>query len=154
MRYLGSRGFNDCLQSLNTSDSESCRENLLFKRNDDTCTWLLEDLRYIEWVGNESKTTLWIHGGPGCGKSVLSAFLSEELCRSSSLKCYLVIYFFCDDKDERLRSGQKVLTNLLAQILKQCPKALIHFSAESEYNIFREKTSWTFGMLWRVFDRI
>jgi hypothetical protein len=79
---------------------------------------------------------------------------SEELCRSSSLKCYLVIYFFCDDKDERLRSGQKVLTNLLAQILKQCTKALIHFSAESEYNIFREKTSWTFGMLWRVFDRI
>ncbi|KAF8538736.1 hypothetical protein BDD12DRAFT_740077, partial [Trichophaea hybrida] len=97
------------------------------KRNDDTCTWLLKDQRYMEWMENESKTTLWIHGGPGCGKSVLSAFLAEELGRSSLFKRYSVIYFFCDDKDERLKTGQAVLTNLLTQILKRSPNALSHF---------------------------
>jgi hypothetical protein len=65
-----------------------------------------------------------------------------------------VAYFFCDDKDERLSTESAVLLNLLAQLLKQDPGVLIHFSAESEYTVNRERTSWNFGMLWRVFDRI
>ena len=63
-------------------------------------------------------------------------------------------YFFCDDKDERLRTGSAVLLNLLAQLLKQDPDVLVHFSAEPVYAANKKRTSWNFGMLWRVFDRI
>ena len=63
-------------------------------------------------------------------------------------------YFFCDDKNERLRTETAVLLNLLAQLLKQDPGVLIHFFDESEYDTHKERTSWNFGMLWRVFDRI
>jgi hypothetical protein len=63
-------------------------------------------------------------------------------------------YFFCDDKDERLRTESAVLLNLLSQLLKQDPHVLVHFLAESEYDVHKERTSWNFGMLWRVFDRI
>jgi len=65
-----------------------------------------------------------------------------------------VAYFFCDDKDERLRTGFAVLLNLLAQLLKQDAGVLKHFCAESAYAVNKERTSWNFGMLWRVFDRI
>jgi hypothetical protein len=92
-----------------------------------------------------------------CGKSVLSAVLSKELIRDQHI-CFgqecSVAYFFCDDKDIHLKTSTALLTNVLAQLLRQNPKALIHFSNEPVYNIDKEKTAWTFGMLWRVFSRI
>jgi hypothetical protein len=83
-------------------------------------------------------------------KELLSSCCNENIFGGN----YSVAYFFCDDKDERLRTEFAVLLNLLAQLLKQDPGVLIHFSAESEYAVNKERTSWNFGMLWRVFDRI
>jgi hypothetical protein len=80
--------------------------------------------------------------------------LCKELLRSDEnifRGNYSVAYFFCDDKDERLRTEYAVLLNLLAQLLKQDSGVLIHFS---EYAVHKERTLWNFGMLWRVFDRI
>jgi len=64
-----------------------------------------------------------------------------------------MIYFFCHDKDERLNTANAILANLLAQLLKYIPD-VGHFSVELEYAINKEKSSWEFGMLWRVFERI
>ncbi|KAF8538750.1 hypothetical protein BDD12DRAFT_884282 [Trichophaea hybrida] len=63
-------------------------------------------------------------------------------------------YFFCDDKDERLRTVHAILVNLLTQLLNQLPNVIVHFLAEHEYTTNKEKTSWSYGMLWRVFERI
>ena len=64
-----------------------------------------------------------------------------------------MVYFFCDDKDERLNTADAILVNLLAQLLKYIPD-VGHFSVEQAYAINKEKTSWEFDMLWRVFERI
>jgi hypothetical protein len=40
-----------------------------------------------------------------------------------------VAYFFCDDKDERLRTAHAILVDLLDQLLEQLPGVLDHFSA-------------------------
>jgi hypothetical protein len=88
----------------------------------------------------------------------LSSVLTKELCCDERIfggtQNYSVAYFFCDEKDERLRTESAVLLNLLSQLLKQDPRVLVHFLAESEYAVHKERTSWNFGMLWRVFDRI
>ena len=63
-------------------------------------------------------------------------------------------YFFCDDKDERLRTAHAILVNLLAQLLIHVPDCIVHFLAEPDYAMNKKKTSWSFGMLWRVFERI
>jgi hypothetical protein len=140
---------------LNSFDCESYRDDLLIKRHENTCTWFLADKRYRDYVESDCNPVLWINGGPGCGKSVLSSVLSKELCDENIFGGnYSVAYFFCDDKDERLRTGFAVLINLLAQLLKQDPSVHMHFLAESEYIVYKERTSWNFGMLWRVFDRI
>jgi len=44
--------------------------------------------------------------------------------------------------------------NLLTQLLKQVPDVIAHFLVEHEYTTDKEKTVWTFAMLWRVFERI
>jgi tRNA uridine 5-carbamoylmethylation protein Kti12 len=100
---------------------------------------------------------VWIYGAPGFGKSVLSAVLSKELSSGQHInfdQVCSVAYFFCDDKDDRMKTSHGLLTNILAQMLRQSPEGLIHFSNEPVYNINKEKTVWTIGMLWRVFRRI
>jgi hypothetical protein len=88
---------------------------------------------------------------------VLSAVLSKELIsdqRFSFDTGFSVAYFFFDDKDDRLKTLYPLLTNLLAQLLRQDPNALSNFSSEPEYAIKKENTVWTIEMLWRVFKRI
>jgi hypothetical protein len=152
---IGTADIYDCLRSLRAFDVESYRDEIFLKRYEDTCAWIFSEKTYQDWV--ETNGVLWIRGGPGCGKSVLSSFLSKELSgnlSSNSGKAFLVAYFFCDDKDDRLRTADAILANILAQVLKQAPKALVHFSTEPQYAVNKGKMSWNLGMLWRVFDRI
>lgn len=83
---------------------------------------------YRCWLENEDRQVLWIHGRPGFGKTVLSAVLSKELISdqhtSFDRECS-VVYFFFDDKDDRLSTSHSLLTNLLAQLLRQDPNTLI-----------------------------
>ena len=125
---------------------------MLQKRYENTCNWILSHNDFISWEKGDGKAVLWIDGGPGCGKSVLSAFMAKELHLSAHGNQRSVVYFFCDDKDDRLRTARAILANWLAQLLWQTPDFLAHFPEES-----REKpgqTVWTFGMLWRVFRRV
>jgi Cdc6-like AAA superfamily ATPase len=138
---------------LKPSDYESYREELWLRRHENTCTWVLDDWRYKTWAEKNDKTILWISGHPGCGKSVLSSFLTKEITRGKTNRLSMV-YFFCDDKDERLRTAHAILVNLLAQLLMLVPDVIVHFLAEYEFFTKKEKASWSFGMLWRVFERI
>jgi hypothetical protein len=100
---------------------------------------------------------LWIHGGPGFGKTVLSAVISKELISDRHTifdREFSVAYFFFDDKDDRLKTLDALLTNVLAQLLRQNPNAHIHFTKEPVYNTKKENTVWTTGMLLSVFSRI
>jgi hypothetical protein len=147
----------ECLNSLNESGYESYREKTFRKRHQGTCSWIFSNQNYKYWLENIERPILWISGAPGFGKSVLSAVLSKELLinqHTSFGQVFSVPYFFCDDKDDRLKTSYALLTNVLAQLLRQNPDALIHFSNEPVYKINKEKTVWTIEMLWRVFRRI
>ncbi|KAF8253372.1 hypothetical protein K440DRAFT_679363 [Wilcoxina mikolae CBS 423.85] len=152
---LGSADVNKCLRSLKSFDVESYRDEIFLKRHDNTCTCIFSEKKYQNWI--ERGGILWVRGGPGCGKSVLSSFLSKNPSgdeNSSFGNVFPVAYFFCDDKDERLRTADAIIANLLAQVLIQVPNAFVHFLAKRQYAMNKEKKSWNLGMLWRVFDRI
>jgi hypothetical protein len=151
---LVSKELCECLKSLNESDYESYRDKRHRKRHVGTCSWIFSNTDYRYWLENDDGPVVWIHGGPGFGKSVLSAVLSKELKHICFDQECSVAYFFYDDKDIHLKTSTALLTNVLAQLLRQNPKALIHFSNEPVYNIDKGKTAWAFGMLWRVFRRI
>ncbi|KAF8535741.1 hypothetical protein BDD12DRAFT_891916 [Trichophaea hybrida] len=148
-----SQEYIDCRKSLKPSDYKSYRNDLLLRRHENTCTWILDDQRYRTWNEKDGQAILWISGGPGFGKSVLSSFLTKEIPRGKTNQLYMT-YFFCDDKDERLRTAHAILVNLLTQLLEQVPDVIMHFLAEPEYTTYKEKTAWNYGMLWRVFERI
>jgi hypothetical protein len=146
-----------CLNSLNESGYESYRDKKFRKRHEGTCPWIFSHRNYRRWLENDDHQILWIQGGPGFGKSVLSAVLTKELISDQHV-CFdqecSIAYFFCDDKDDRLKTSLALLTNVLAQLLRQDQDALSHFSNEPVYTIKKAETVWTIEMLWRVFKRI
>lgn len=148
-----------CLASLKPFDCETVCDNYYIKQHENTCNWFFADQRYRKYIGcSDCYPILWIHGNPGCGKSVLSSVLTRKLTSGSENIIfggdYSVVYFFCDDKDEQLRTASAILLNLLSQLLRQDPGVLVHFLAEPDYAVNTSKTVWNFGMLWRVFERI
>jgi hypothetical protein len=154
---LVTKEHNECLTSLKEFDYEFYRNKLLHKRHERTCTWIFLHRDYRCWLENDDRRILWIHGGPGFGKSVLSAVLSTEIISDRHTifdQEFSVAYFFFDDKDDRLKKSEGLLTNVLAQLLRQDPNAHAHFSKEPVYNTHKENTGWTIGMLWRVFSCI
>jgi hypothetical protein len=152
---LVTKGRCHCIKGLNEYDYELHRDQLCNKTHEGTCTWIFSHKNYRCWLEDDDHPILWIHGGPGFGKTVLSAALSKELIsdqHTSFDQGCSVAYFIYYDKDDRLKTPDTLLTNILGQLLKQDPKDFIHFFNEPVYNSKRENTVWTFGMLWNVFS--
>jgi tetratricopeptide (TPR) repeat protein len=73
------------------------------------------------WTGDEP--LLWIHGGPGVGKSYLASKIIGDLAQTGSA---LVASFFCKNNDVDLRSFNKALRTLAWQVVVQSPSFAIH----------------------------
>jgi hypothetical protein len=147
----------ECLNSLNESGYESYRDKKFNKRHQGTCSWIFSHKNYRRWIENDDHQVLWMQGGPGFGKSVLSAVLTKGLIGDQHVffdqECSIA-YFFFDDKDDRLKTSHVLVTNVLAQLLRQDQTAVSHFSNEPVYKIKKAETVWTIEMLWRVLKRI
>ncbi len=89
-----------------------------------TCSWILTDPTYKEWLRNDQSRILWIHGDPGKGKTMLAISqiieLTDRIERSTVASATLP-YFFCDNKDDRRNNAVVVLRGLLYQLLCQRP---------------------------------
>jgi Cdc6-like AAA superfamily ATPase len=144
--------YKDCRKSLKPSDYEGYRNNLFFKRHENSCAWLLADERYIAWDTDDNRSILWLSGDPGCGKSVMASYLCKEL-QSHKVDALSIAYFFCDNKNEQLRTPTSILANILTQLLEQLPAIYKHLWAELKCKSESGRV-WTYEMLWRAFDKI
>ena len=135
-----------CLRALYTSDYESNRRSNP-PRLPGTCTWLLDDSQYQEWHQEQVSSLLWLSADAGCGKSVISSYLIEELrgaesqARLPGIVCH---YFLKNDVD-----GILALQALLHQLFVQNPSSIKH--AMSEYYAKEEAFAKEFETLWNIF---
>jgi hypothetical protein len=146
MQKLVSKEHRDCIKSLKCYDCESYRNKLLKKRSGKTCSWIFNDPIYRQWIGKDNFPVLWISGGPGFGKSVLSSVISQQLESDQFITLennYSVAYFFYDDKDDQLSSAHAMLANVLGQLLKQDPTLIDHFKKEPDDSDEWEKIIWS-----------
>jgi ankyrin repeat protein len=110
-----------CRAALYSTDPEIDRNNIIHAkggRTQGTCEWIKNHTRFQSWL-NGDKRLLWIRGGPGKGKTVMSVYLTEEM--SSEQPCSSA-YFFCTGQDAERNSASAVLRGLLWQIIKDKPK--------------------------------
>ena len=107
-----------CLQGLCTLDPFSHKESIA-PRVSGTCSWFLQNQKYRHWLETQGSSLLWASGDPGCGKTVLSSFLIDELKGNEAQPSpWTICFFFCDDKIEAQRDAKAILRGVIHQLFK------------------------------------
>ena len=116
-----------------------------------TCDWFLRHSKYLEWRKEPRSSLLWYSADPGCGKSVLSSFLVDELQSPASQTIVpgTVCYFFFRDDSEAQSSATNAICALLHQLLSARHDLVRHFLRE--YQIWGSSFRSNFSALWRTF---
>jgi hypothetical protein len=89
------------------------------QRQTETGLWLLESTKFIEWK-ESAASRLWLYGIPGCGKTILSSTIIEDLlqhCHDDT--CMVTAYFYFDFNDIQKQDPVLMLRSLLCQLLQR-----------------------------------
>jgi NACHT domain len=82
-------------------------------------TWLVNSKQYADWKTNPG-SFLWLHGIPGCGKTILSSTIIDDiLCYCRNNPTAAVAYFYFDFKDNEKQQHQKMIRSLSKQLSLQ-----------------------------------
>ena len=141
-----------CLRAIFLTDISADRAKLITtkgSRVDGTCEWIKSHALYDSWLRSESQL-LWLSGGPGKGKTMLSIFLAEELEQTARLsQDKLFLQYFCDNKDEKRNTAVAVIRGLVSQLLQSRPKLFNHILPTFRT---QKESMLSFETLWRIFE--
>lgn len=117
-----------------------------------TCDWFTDHDLFKQWnlpMQNrcESSSLLYVTADPGCGKSVLSRYLIEQILPDDQRTvCY---FFFKDDFDDQ-KSSLAALCTLLHQLFV-LNRHLLTDTILEKYGAHGNKLVESFAELWKVF---
>lgn len=118
-----------------------------------TCSWVLKHPAYLAWLGAKETKLLWITGEPGCGKTMISAYLTDHLrLNEATGPKPKVFFFFCDDKIKVQRDANAILRGILYQIVKQHRKLIRH--VKSRFELDGPSLAISFPALWELFLKV
>ncbi|KAL4736839.1 WD40-repeat-containing domain protein [Aspergillus similis] len=121
------------------------KDNFLFK----AIEWIFQNPEYCIWRKEDKFHLLWIRGGAGKGKTMMTIGLVEQLSQDNSL---IITYFFCQNADYELNSIESIIKGLIHQLIQQ-QKELLKFLQRrwDETNAcFKENVS-SWRVLWDIF---
>ncbi|PYI00655.1 purine and uridine phosphorylase [Aspergillus sclerotiicarbonarius CBS 121057] len=112
-----------------------------------TCQWFTNHHLFRSWKEGNGSGLLWISADPGCGKSVLTRYLLDEILLSS--RTSIVCYFFFKDDFEDQKSLVGALCCILHQIFQQSPR-LFSDSLRSRFEGDSGYIYQSFQSLWSI----
>ncbi|KAJ5668367.1 uncharacterized protein N7477_006937 [Penicillium maclennaniae] len=142
-----------CLHALRCPDSLAVKNRLKESKDrlvHQSIQWILEDPQYKDWENGDDVGLLWIKGGAGKGKTMLSIGLIEQLARAQD-ESTAVIYSFCQNADYELNTLEAILKGLILQLANQQTelKESLHRRWDTIQETFSEDvTSWQ--SLWNI----
>ena len=113
--------------------------------------WVLRNQQYVHWQDGDNIDLLWIKGGAGKGKTMISIGLVERLSLQQD-DSTVVTYFFCQNADCELNTLASIIKGLILQLVNQRTelKESLRQRWDPVNNRFNEDvTSWR--MLWTIF---
>ena len=107
------------LDWLSPLEAGQAHDRATLNRLEGTCQWFLHDSKFIEWADGTAKPNCMIaHGVPGCGKTLLSSFVIDELALRSADNTGLAFVYF-----EHMIQDKQGASDVLANIVKQLCEA-------------------------------
>lgn len=92
------------------------------QRTEGTCEWIRGNTAYKSWLAGETPR-LWISGGPGKGKTMLSMFLTEELeAYTQETEGTSLLFYFCTHRYEEKSNAAAIFRSLAHQLLTKHPE--------------------------------
>ncbi|EHK16697.1 uncharacterized protein TRIVIDRAFT_210785 [Trichoderma virens Gv29-8] len=124
------------------------------QRTAGTCEWIRDNEAYRSWLNGGSQC-LWISGGPGKGKTMLSIFLTEELERRTqeTETAELLLFYFCT-ADEKHNNAVAILRGLAYQLVSKRPSLANHVLSDFESPKKTEETLKSPSALWITLEKL
>lgn len=121
---------------------------------DQTCEWIKFNNLYKSWLESPSQL-LWVSGGPGKGKTMLSIFLAEELERiAGQSESTLFLQYFCDNKNDKRNTAITILRGQILQLLRYREKLFDHILPDWKVQKKSLFSGFSFERLWRIFENM
>ena len=113
----------DPLQSwLSAPNLSAMHERAAKQKHPDTGQWFLQSDAYTRFKQGEDRF-LWLHGNPGCGKTILASSVIDDL-HESTASPDAVVYFYFDFNDSTMQTLEDMVRSLVNQLSKQSDDAL------------------------------
>jgi hypothetical protein len=147
---------NNCLKILYLTDPQDDLKTVEYERGkiiEGTCEWILAQAEYIQWLNRSSLQVLKLIGSPGIGKTTIVRFLLQNIqSQIASTTGSILLYYFCDNRDENRQSPTTILRSLLRQLLKVRPQYFKRM--QSEFEEIGDKLVQSVHTLWRHFKEL
>ena len=106
---------------LSAPDPSINHNKALRQRHKGSGSWFLQSKAFEEWK-TCSNSSLWLHGIPGCGKTILSSIIIENLSETIP-PSHTLLYFYFDFSDTEKQSFENMLRSLISQLYYGLDKA-------------------------------
>lgn len=128
------------IEWLDGPDPSTNYNKALKDRTPSTGLWFIESNEYADWIV-APRSLLWLHGIPGCGKTILSSTILENvLDRAHTKPDSAVLYFYFDFNDAEKQQPEKMIRSLICQLSMYCADSILH-NLYSSYSNGRRQPS-------------
>lgn len=81
--------------------------------------WVFQNEQFKQWCDDKDVSLLWIRGGAGRGKTMMSIALIERLGQRFSEENPVVAYFFCQNSNNELNTIGGIIKGLILSLVEQ-----------------------------------
>jgi ankyrin repeat protein len=124
----------EVLQLFRKGNPYENQKNRIPKRVSETCNWVLENRKFLEWEQSDVPDLLWLSAKPGSGKSVVAKTLVDERLTAATQPGSAICYFFFKDISTYQRSPASAMAAVLHQLFSAIPSLVRHALFPYELN--------------------
>ncbi|KIH91045.1 ankyrin repeat-containing protein [Sporothrix brasiliensis 5110] len=115
-----------------------------------TCEWFFNDDRFHAWRDASTSSLLWVSAGPGCGKSVLSRAIVDDLRASTAGGSSTVCHFFFKHGDEDRTLAANALSAILHGLFTEDASQRLIQHALPSHKSHGKRLAQDFLELWKI----
>ncbi|KAL4784664.1 hypothetical protein BJX76DRAFT_347578 [Aspergillus varians] len=110
----------DVLAELSSLSFDAKQRDTYRQHSEGTCEWMLSSDDFQQWFHNDDSSTIWCHGMPGGGKTVLMSTAINYVSTNTEGSNVAIVYLYCDYKNRETHSKLALLSSIARQLSDQC----------------------------------